>query len=538
MNKTRIKNWLYNYWFYAFPIGFALLAAAIMVYEMNWGPWAFSDSAAYISAARNLVAGHGLSVSKPSGNFSPLTLHQPLYPLILSFFLLFDIHPFTTTTVINIFSFSLGMLILGVGIYYFTKSKILTVAIPAVLIVTPAWIDNFSGAMSEPLFLFLTIAAFFGLLLYLETGRFWLILLSGFLAGLSLLTRYIGMVNIFLGFLLLLLFAAGKWKSRVKYLLAYAGSVLIPTLIWTIAASQPASSSRQIVLPIDLTQRLQGFFLEFQQTIIGWLPIPNQRPLSAGLQSTLLPGVALLLIGIIIYLLWRLLRTTSPARRSALMVPLAAALFCVSYSLFMLAASFFSSLPPDINSRTLIPLLPFAWIALASALVLLPSSKKMVWGASVILVIYAAYAVNTWYPISKELLYDRRHNGLGYTARYFQESTILKAARSLPLDAPWIANDPALYLLYLNKFPYDLSDIYGRFDQEETLQFGLGDTKLDGLFQYEGAYLLLHQPQFERDLRSRYGDIAVKKVEQFTCGLAAVDDSDDGQIYFWVPPDR
>ena len=104
-----------------------------------------------------------------------------------------------------------------------------------------------------------------------------------------------------------------------------------------------------------------------------------------------------------------------------------------------------------------------------------------------ILVIYAAYAINAYYPISKEMLFDRRHNGLGHTSRYFQESTILKAARSLPLDVPWIANDPALYLLYLNKFPYDLRDIYERFDQEETLQFGLGDTQLDEIFQYEGA---------------------------------------------------
>jgi len=118
IRKMRISD----IWFYGVLAGFAVLAGFIMIYDMEWGPWAFSDSAAYISAARNLVAGNGLTIPTPDGSLTPLRLHQPLYPLVMSFFLLFDIHPFTTTTVLNLASFSLSILLLGSGSYYFSKS--------------------------------------------------------------------------------------------------------------------------------------------------------------------------------------------------------------------------------------------------------------------------------------------------------------------------------------------------------------------------------------------------------------------------------
>lgn len=534
--KTKLWTWLRMYWFFVFPAGFALLAAAIMVYDMKQGPWAFSDSAAYVSAARNLVLGHGLSVSNPSGSFSPLTLHQPFYPLVLSFFLLFGIHPFTTTTVINIFSYSLSTLIVGSGTYYFSRSKVLTLVLLAVLIITPDWINNFDGAMSEPLFLFLSIATFFGLLLYLDTGKIWILYSAGLLAGLSLLTRYIGLVNILLGLSLILLTAGDRWKEKLKLAVSFTGSAVLPFALWIVVSRQPASSSRQMVFPPDLFKSLRNFVLEFQQTISGWLPVPDQHPLSPKVQDSLFLIVTLILIVGAIFLLRRRRRVIDPKQRLALLLPLSAGLFCILYTFMILAAYLFSSLPPDINNRTLIPLLVFWWIMIASALVLIPAGKKMMGAAMVFLVIYAVYAINILYPISKEMLYDRRHYGLGYTAKYFQESTLLKAARSLPLDVPWIANDPALYLLYLNKFPYDLTTIYNRFDQKETLPFGEGNTKLDKLFREDGAYLLLHQPQFERDLRSRYGDVALKKVKSFTADLGVLDDSDDGQVYYWLPP--
>ena len=201
-------------WVYLFFVGVGALQQLLLLkYDMAWGPWAFSDSAAYISAARNLVAGHGLSVSTPQGGFEPLTLHQPLYPLIMSFFLLFDIHPFTTSLVIDITSFSLSVLIFGSGIYHFSHSKLLAICCSLIFLLSPNLIANYDGAMSEPLYLFFTLSTFFCVLLYIENQKRILLLLAAILAGLSILTRFIGVANVLFGAIVIFFFLPDHSKN-------------------------------------------------------------------------------------------------------------------------------------------------------------------------------------------------------------------------------------------------------------------------------------------------------------------------------------
>lgn len=65
-------------WFLAGLAGLAVLHAT------RWGPWAMSDATEYIISARNLLEGHGLGLFAASGRFMPLSLHPPLYPLVLA----------------------------------------------------------------------------------------------------------------------------------------------------------------------------------------------------------------------------------------------------------------------------------------------------------------------------------------------------------------------------------------------------------------------------------------------------------------------
>ncbi len=110
---------------------------------------------------------------------------------------------------------------------------------------------------------------------------------------------------------------------------------------------------------------------------------------------------------------------------------------------------------------------------------------------------------------------------------------MLKAARDLPQDIPWISNQSAFILLYLNKFPYDLTTIYPQIAGAKNLPFGNGSSELDRIFREENAALLLHQPQFENDLRKLVVDSAADRVEIFTAGLEIYQQSYDGEIYFY-----
>ena len=63
--------------------------------------------------------------------------------------------------------------------------------------------------------------------------------------------------------------------------------------------------------------------------------------------------------------------------------------------------------------------------------------------------------------------------------------------------------------------------------------FGEGESDLDRIFREDGAALLLHEPQFENDLRKLMGDAAKESVEAFSENLEIYQKSYDGAVYFY-----
>ena len=530
IQKMRVSD----IWFYGILAGFAALACFIMIYDMAWGPWAFSDSAAYIVAARNLVAGNGLSIPTPDGSLSPLRLHQPLYPLVMSFFLLFDIHPFTTTTVLNVASFSLSILLIGYGCYYFSKSKMFSIVMVFLMTWCPYVIENYDGAMSEPLYLFLTLLNFMAVLLFLEKRKNWVLICAALTAGLSILTRYIGIVNVVGGALMIFFFLQEKTKNRAYTAFFYSFLAALLPVVWIFFSGTTSGiGNRQIIFP----QNLPTIFGNFYQAIV--IPFADWLPLQKVWQIT--DEIRFLMIGLmgafcsisIAIALWLKSQKKHTEWDGFDRLIFGSVIICLMYVLIFFATFAFSSLPPDINSRTLIPLFPFFLMVFYGIFFHFPRThfEKIV-SASIILSIFLVSFL-VWYPTTRELLYDRHHNGHGYTSKYYQESTILKAARTLPRDIPWISNEPAFLLLYLDKFPYDLNSIYPAITKPDATSLGNGYTDLDRIFKQDEAALLILQPQLENDLRKLIGDQAATQIKKLTSGLKVHDQSFDGMIFFY-----
>ena len=347
-------------WVYLFFAALALTAAFLIKYDMAWGPWAFSDLAAYISAARNLAAGHGLSVSTPQGSFEPLSLHQPLYPLVMSFFLLFDIHPFTTSLVIDITSFSLSVLVFASGINHFSKSKLLAVCCSLLFLLSPNLIANYDGAMSEPLYLFFTLSTFFCVLLYIERRNKGLLLLAALLAGLSILTRYIGVANILFGAIVIFFFLPDAPKISLRKSITFSLIACIPPAFWIIPGIFSRNqSSRQFNLPANLFRNFQSFIQQLFETFSEWLPFQKQFDLSAQtrLAIIVITVTCISLLLLVFFFIQRKSKEMKPSNTDRLIT--SSVIYILSYLAVFYGAFAFSSLPPDVNSRTMVPLLPF-----------------------------------------------------------------------------------------------------------------------------------------------------------------------------------
>lgn len=506
--------------FYWLLGGLGVLAALVALRQMHWGPWAFSDSAAYISAARNLVDGHGLTVQSPSGVYRPLTLHQPLYPWAMALFLLLDIHPFTSTVAINLTSAFLVVFALSAGAYALTRSKPLALFFALTLVSFPVLADNLSGAMSEPLYLALMLAGFVCLQVYLERQPRWALYAAGLCAGLTVLARLVGVANVAAGTLALLILLPGGWRARLNPAVVFTAIGILPTAAWQL--SLPALAGRAFEMPGDMPSRLSVFWQSLVGVLGGWLPLRSAWGLPGAMHAGLAMLLALALAASALLALLALLRRTGVpvwARFS-----LVAGAQATAYTLVCFAAFAFSNVTPDINDRTMLPLFPLLLIVLGAG----------VWGlwtrwprlANGLLVGLTALGLLAWAPTTHKLVTDRYEMGHGYTATYYRGSLLLQTARSLPQDLPWISNEPALFLLYLNKPTHDLSTIYTQMLTENNPPLGEGDTSLDKLLREEDAILLLYPLQ----IKAALGEWALPHVDNLVRGLHPLYDGSDGLI--------
>lgn len=506
--------------FYWLLAGLGLLAAVLALRQMHWGPWAFSDSAAYISAARNLVEGHGLSVQSPSGTYRPLTLHQPLYPWVMAGFLLLGIHPFTSTMALNAVSAFAVVFVVSAGVYALTRAKALALFLALCMLSFPVLADNLGGAMSEPLYLALMLAGFVFLQIHLDRQPRWALYAAALCAGLTVLARLVGAANVAAGVLALLLLLPASWRARLRAAALFGAIGVLPTVAWQL--SLPALAGRSFEMPGDMPSRINAFWYALVNVLGGWLPVRS----AWGLPGLLSAGISALLVamlaGSLLLALWLLVRRQAVPAWARL--SLVAGAQAAAYTLVCFAAFAFSDVTPDINDRTMLPLFPLLLIVIGSGLWGIFATRPKVATAS--LAALALLCVLAWAPATQKLVAERYEMGHGYTATYYRGSVLLQTARELPQDVPWISNEPALFLLYLNKPTHDLGTMYPQMLTDGNLPLGQGDTPLDRLFREDDAILLLYPLQ----IKAALGEWALGHVDNLVRGLRPLYDGHEGLI--------
>ncbi len=524
---------------YILPAGLlliALLAAAQVIYATRLGAWAESDSAVYIAAARNLLAGDGLRVLQPSGKAA--TLMPPLYSLTLTGLGALGADLLAAARWLNAALIFASILLFGWICLAFGRTRWLALPGALLLAVFPPVIELYSGIMTEPLYLTLMLFGFGALLTYLARGsRGWLIA-AALAAGLGAITRFVGIVFLPAGALAVLLLTHYPFKRRLGDLLLFSAVSVLPVAVWAAwlyfnPDSSPALGSPQWTNPwAYLAPVRNGIF----QTLWSWLPLGglhDTKLLRAGtlLVFALLPALAALGT-------WRLLGKRlrdwldDPDARLAGLAALSLACFFIGFILIYL----FRNPPQDVNARTLLPLFPLLLLLLlATASLWLRLARGIGSVAAQMTVAVLLLACCAGYlPANLAAARSLHADGRGYTMPAWQTSATIQALRDLPAGLTLISNENGALLYFSGRTALELSE---RFRKEPAAEFTrFGDDPADDaqvLFRQGKAALVVFRQQLYWQLEPLYGDQTDERIGGLLAGLKPVFEGPDGGIYLY-----
>ena len=522
----------------------SVLGAATIVYATAQGPWAFSDSAAYIGSAINFAQGKGLGLVQASGDFSPLTHYPPGYSLVLSIAAFLHIDVLHLARWLDVSLFASLLLMVSLLVYRYSSSLWLSILVPAVIVTSPVLVYQFSGATSEPLFIFLAMAGVFVLAEGLSTGRGRFFVLAGCLAGLATLVRYAGVFLIVAGLALIALLAPGRFQRRVASIAGFVSPALLLVLVWFVAAtgmenSQPA---RLLAIPRgSLWEASQLFRAELADTL--WrlssfsasVPHPPYWLIHLAWVTALLTAFVL---GVwVLARERRKLQPEAPGGRSLGLLVALLSSYVVVYLGTLAMAHLFTLPTPDVNERILSPALVPAWLVVALAVPAAVRARPRLRSLPIIPLLLSAGLILRTAPSALETIEHLHAVGDGYTSRAWRQSETVEALRSLPVSTPIITNEGAALLLLTGRTAYDLPQLQAGERRANFDRFGDDPSGIaERAFRREGGALILFDSVLGQ-LRSTYGEEASVRLAELTGGLELSGRFADGAIYFYPQTD-
>ena len=463
-----------------------LFFAYFIFQAMAWGPWAYNDSSAYVSAARNFAQGNGSVIQHATGKIKRLTEFPPFYPFFLSLFGGLDGNYIAITRVVNSVLFAVSIFIFYSILLTISQNSLISSTITLLFASFGPIIQIFTGAMSETLFLPLLFLMWFFLILYLKGRRNLLTfsLLTIFSALLPI-TRYAGIVFNGVIFIILMLDQTKSLRKRIAFSTTFLVISYSPIAFWSISLLNDFGkfAGKNFGFGWGI---FRAFFESFKIliSVIGdWMPYAKEYPGSWKIiiAQTFLAITVLLVIAISVYWFFKEKNKQTNFKTTFYLSTNLSLVAYIALVIFMRATS---SPQIDIINRTLLPLFPLILISITqiiSRLLSSPRFNKLLIAAGITL---SAFIVRYNHQTNIEYINNLHTNGIGYTARQFVESGIIEALEELDENRITISNLSGFVLFHTNKFPILIENF-------PNYRYGEGNAYGEKGFREDDAALIL-----------------------------------------------
>ena len=442
----------------------AVIGVILVLRATSNGLGLSDDSIAYIAGARSMAAGDGYREAWLASN-QPVTHFPPGFSSILAFLGLFGADPLRAARWVNALLFGLNAALLGILGWRMTPSLTAGVVLAALFVASGEMFSVHAVAMSEPLFIFLSLLAFWMFDLYFERDHHWLWLIAcGTFVGMAYLTRYAGLALV-ATFVAALLILHTNWKKRISSIGIFLASVIPWVLGWSIRNRLIAGNATNRAFAWHpLTSENIGpgvrVFADFLIPIESWRREVIQQ---TGMVEAM---IALVLGGVFVWVVvtaWRYLsnpqqeRTGKEARE---VLSFTTGLYIFAYLASIVSSMLMFDAATKFKLRILAPVLVSLLILLVVFGIWMRSRRREIVVALTLLVLGVSIykqsiTFNTWAKTE-----------LGYASFQWYDSKAMDYLSELPDDVMIYTNEPGAVYLYTGRGCYVLPD---RFDSATAI---------------------------------------------------------------------
>jgi len=208
------------------------------------GLYVSPDSVFYVGTARHLLDGAGF---RPPPGLQALGHFPPLFTLVIAAVARLGLDPLDAARVVNIAV--LGATVVVVGLVLRARTGSTTAAlVGATLTVAAVDVLTFSGgALSEPLFVVLAVAAMVALASHLDSRRTIVLVVAAALVALAVLTRYVGVALVVAGLGVLIRQGRARRAHGVVDAALFGVIALAPLVAWLAWAGRSGGADERTV---------------------------------------------------------------------------------------------------------------------------------------------------------------------------------------------------------------------------------------------------------------------------------------------------
>lgn len=451
-----MKSFLKSQFIFLLALGLiAVGAISVLLYSTPQGLGLSDDSIAYIAGARSILAGNGYREAWLASN-QPVTHFPPGLSSMLALIGLSGLDPLRGTRFLNSILFGANSFLLGLLGWRMTHSKVAGVMLALLFAVNASLFNVHAVAMSEPLYIFFSLAAFLTFSEYFRLEKnFWLAA-TACLVSFAYLTRYAGLA-LLLTFLVALILLHDTWKKRITSAAIFVGAALPFLFGWSIRNKIVADNATNRILTYHAitAENIQTGIYNVSEFLI---PVEVWRRALIKIPNFFFMALSIIGLILLIWVVYKgLKKFFQPATERPELLAFTNGLYIFGYLSSIIATMLLFDASTKFKLRILSPVYVSMLVLLVMLAYWLWEKRSVIWRSLVIVIAFIVLSLSV-YDITDAV--NKLHKGgQGYASFQWYDSQAMDFLSKLPKDIRIYTNQPGPVYLYAGRPSHVLPDL-------------------------------------------------------------------------------